>query len=203
MKSTKLLPWGIASVCFLLVIILLFRRCAPSDGSTTTIFIRDTVPGDPYPVSVPVYIPKVAYLDTGQTIYLPGEQAPADTMAILQDYFATRYYLDTLKNDTSILAVLEDSVRANRIVSRRFTYQNRRPTAINTTMILPPRKEPAFRLYAGVFAGFSPKTQRFGVGPELTVTIRQGLLLGYGYDVPGNGHLLRGSWKISFKKSSK
>jgi len=186
----------IAAGLFVLVIFLLFRRCGPPvEGSVTV--IHDTIPGDPYPVETPVYVPKPVYIDTGRTVYMPG--IPTDTESIVRDYLVTRFYTDTLKNDTSLLAVVEDSVQANRIVSRKFIYQNRRPVAVNTTVIQPPLKEPILRVYAGAFAGYSAKNLKFAVGPELTLTLRQGFIARYGYDIAGNGHLLSAGWKVSFR----
>lgn len=195
----KNIPWIIAVCLFVLAIVLLFRKCGPVPTGVITV-IHDTVPGDPYPLTGPGYAPKVVYVDTGSTLYVPGAEMPADTAAIIRDYLVTRFYADTLKNDTSMLAVVEDSVRANRIVSRRFTYQNRRPTAINTTIMQPPAKEPALRVYAGAFAGYSPKTARLAVGPELTATLRAGPVIRYGYDIAGNGHQVGFGWKLSFKR---
>lgn len=192
-------PWLLAAACLALAVMLLFRECGPLPVGTVTV-IRDTIPGDPYPVEVPRYVPKITYVDTGRTVYVPGMPVPTDTAAIVRDYLSVRFYADTLKNDTSMLAVVEDSVSANRIVSRRFTYQNRRPTAINTTIIQPPRKEPALRLYAGAFAGYSPRSLRFAAGPELTFALRGGFIGRYGYDVAGNGHQVSAGWKVSFKR---
>lgn len=199
-QLVKIFPWGIAALLFLLVIILLFRNCGPVPGSTVTV-IHDTVPGDPYPVEAPVRVPYPVYIDTGTTRYIAGAPLPTDTDAIIKDYLVTRFYRDTLKNDTSMLAVVEDSVQANRIVSRKFTYQNRRPTAIITTTNITQNKKEAFlRAYMGIGASYSPSTKRFGVGPFVAVTLRPGPIVVYAYDVAGNSHQVQFGWKLTFRR---
>lgn len=193
----KFTPWLLAAALFVLVIALLFRNFGPANENTVTV-IHDTVPGDPYPVEVPRYVPVVRWERHTDT-FAVEKLTHADTAAIVRDYLLVCFYADTLKNDTSMLAVVEDSVQANRIVSRKFTYQNRRPTAINTTIIQPPRKEPLVRVYAGAFAGYSGRNQHFSVGPEVSVALRPGPIIRYGYDIAGNGHLVSAGWKISFK----
>ena len=188
----------LAMTLLLLLIVLLFRRCGPAPVGTVTV-IHDTIPGDPYPVEVPRYVPVVRW--ERQTDTVTAERSgPVDTAAIVRDYLTVRFYADTLKNDTSLLAVVEDSVQANRIVSRKFTYQNRRPTAINTTIIRPPRQEALVQVYAGVFAGYSAKKQQLLLGPEVSVALRPGPIFRYGYDIAGNSHLVSAGWKLSFKK---
>lgn len=186
----------------LLVIWLLFRRCGNSAGPDTVTVIHDTIPGDPYPVEIPRYVPVVRREQRFDTL-LREILTPADTAAIVRDYLTVRYYSDTLKNDTSMLAVVADSVAGNRIVSRKFTYQNRRPTAINTTIIQPPRQEALVQVYAGVFAGYSAKKQQLLLGPELSVALRPGPIFRYGYDIAGNSHLVGVGWKISFTRKTK
>lgn len=196
----KNLPWLLAMAFLVVIFILLFRTCGNNPDSHIVV-IHDTIPGDPLPIEKPVYIPKPVYIDTGSIKWLSGEPIPTDTSEILKDYFATRFYSDTLNNDSSMLAVVNDSIRANRIVSRKFTYQNRRATAINTTIIQPPKKESLIKVYGGAFAGYSVKSNRVIVGPELTLALRQGFIGRYGYDIAGNGHVVSAGWKISFKKN--
>lgn len=193
--TTLLLAMGL----LLLLIWLFFHQCGPTTPSDSVLIIHDTIPGDPYPVETPRYIPGIRWERYTDTLTVE-KLSPADTQAIVRDYLLVRYYADTLKNDTSLLAVVEDSVSGNRIVGRKFTYQNRRPTAVHTTIIQPARKEAWVQVYAGVFAGYSAKKQLFLAGPELSVALRPGPIFRYGYDMAGNSHLLSAGWKISFKK---
>lgn len=189
----------LCTLLFLLLILSLFAPRGQRDSETEVRIFRDTVPGDPYPVEVPRYVPVVKRETVVTEIPVTLRDA-ADTAAILRDYFAVRFYSDTLRNDSSLLAVVNDSVAGNRIVGRQFTYQNRRPTAINTTIIQPARKEAFVKVYAGVFAGYSPRTTRAAVGPEVAFALRPGPMLRYGYDIAGNGHQVSFGWKLSFRR---
>ena len=51
-------------------------------------------------------------------------------MFILRDYYAKVKYIDTVKNDSSALIVLNETVFKNRISDRSVIFQNRRKTAI-------------------------------------------------------------------------
>lgn len=197
----KTAPWLLSMGLFVLAIILTFRECGPTQSDTVTV-IHDTIPGDPYPVEVPRYVPTVRWQRFTDTIRVEAI-SPTDTPAIVRDYLTVRFYADTLKNDTSMLAIVEDSVQANRIISRKFTYQNRRPTAIQTTIIQPPTKESFVKVYAGAFAGYSAKNKTFAVGPEISVSLRPGPLIRYGYDIANKGHFVSAGWKISFKRKGK
>jgi hypothetical protein len=96
------------------------------------------LPGDSVPYAVYEGVPKpynVYYpLVTHDTIRLPGDTQyvlkPIDTMFILKDYYAKVTYIDTIKNDSSALIVLNEVVTKNRIADRSMMFQNRRPTAI-------------------------------------------------------------------------
>jgi hypothetical protein len=46
-----------------------------------------------------------------------------DTIYIIKDYLSTRFYLDTLINDSNAFITVEDSVRQNRIVSRKSNVE--------------------------------------------------------------------------------
>jgi len=98
------------------------------------------LPGDSIPYTVYKSVPTpyaVHHTDTipvYDTVWQPGDTQyvliPVDTMAILKDYYAKVHYLDTVKNDSSALIVLNELVFKNRISSREVIFQNRRPTAI-------------------------------------------------------------------------
>ena len=52
-----------------------------------------------------------------------------DTAAILRSYFTLTHYSDTIR-DSSITAILSDTIGYNRLLSRSFSYQITRPTII-------------------------------------------------------------------------
>lgn len=190
----------LAAVLAAVIVFLLMTRSCGSDvlPKTVTVTKTDTIKGDPYPVSVPVRVPVPYRVEV--PVYLENAEK-IDTHAVIRDYYSRAIYTDTLKNDTSMLAVVHDTIFGNRIVSRQFTFQNRRPTAIITnTTVTHNRKEAWLKLYLGVQGSYSPTSHRFGVGPFATATIRQGAIINYGYDVAGNAHQVGFGWKLSFRK---
>lgn len=114
---------------------LLLKQC--SSPSETII---KYLPGDSIPYTVYKGVPKpyaVHHTDTVpyyDTAWLPGDTQyvlkPIDTMFILRDYYAKVKYIDTVKNDSSALIVLNETVFKNRISDRSVIFQNRRKTAI-------------------------------------------------------------------------
>lgn len=89
------------------------------------------------------YIPKVVH-DTLETFEIRID--PADTAALLADYYATRFYRDSqnLKRGSIIIS---DSVTRNRITSRRLQTFNTDTIIHETTILHPPKP---FQLFFGV-----------------------------------------------------
>ena len=114
---------------------LLLKQC-----SSPTEPVIKYLPGDSIPYTVYNGVPKpyaVYHTDTipyYDTTWLPGDTQyvlkPIDTMFILRDYYAKVKYIDTVKNDSSALIVLNETVFKNRISNRSVVFQNRRATAI-------------------------------------------------------------------------
>lgn len=93
-----------------------------------------------------------------------------DTLAILKDYYARYYYVDTIRNDTSALIVIEDIVSKNSILSRQLRFANRRVSKEITrtetiTKTVQPDNKQAFELYAGLT--LSGNLHQFGAAPYL------------------------------------
>jgi hypothetical protein len=157
------------------------RRTAPLPQATT---IRDTVPGDSVPYDVRVEVPMpylVRHTDTLLQL--------VDTSAILAAYFARCYYADTLKNDTSAFIALAETVTQNRIVERSLMFQNRRPTAITTTTVLPPTLAPKLQLYGGAIVG------KDMVAPTLSVGLDR-WQVGAGYNLQQGGVVVGVGYRI-------
>lgn len=143
----------------------------------------DTIQGDsiPYEVEVPVPVPVASVQDTEWMFH------PVDTAAILADYNTRKVYQDTLKNDTSALIVLGEAIFQNQIVDRSLVFQNRRPIAINTTILNPPAN-PKWALLAGLTAG-SRKGEAI-LGPAAGVISPNQSVVTYSYDVLHDGHIV-------------
>jgi hypothetical protein len=130
----------------------------PCNQIWDTIIIHDTIPGDSTPYLVIRYYPRWDTVEIG----VPTEHALSpqkiDTAAILADYFSRYYYSDTITDDTSFFAIINDEVTENKILTREYWHRNLRATSINTT-IVPARH--ALPLSAGPYIGYDEK---FGIG---------------------------------------
>lgn len=91
---------------------------------TTLKVIRDTV-------NPPQKVIPVPYKVIKDTFWVDTVWIPADTAAILADYFAKRVYADTLLNDSTALIAVLDTIQFNRKVGQReLRYINRVPRTI-------------------------------------------------------------------------
>lgn len=200
MNSIKIHPGYLISVLLFAVICMLIMldRCGnPRKPDTVTEFYSDTIylPGDPYPVSQTVKIKEPFYIP----VPVPEN---VDSAKIISDYFSVKFYADTLKNDSSALVAVYDSVYNNEIKSRVFTFQNRRETQviINNTTVTHNRKESLFKLGIGLNAIYSQKNKSFDAGPGLYLHTRPGFYAGYGYMIGQQGHAVSAGWVVRFRK---
>lgn len=69
----------------------------------------------------------VRYYPMPELIVLPPLPAVIDTPAVVADYYALKFYRDTLANTKELTAILEDSVTENNIRDRYFRYELRYP----------------------------------------------------------------------------
>lgn len=114
---------------------LLLRQCSPTPEPITKYIPGDSIPYTVYKgVPTPYAVHHTDTIPFYDTIWQPGDTQyvlnPIDTMFILRDYYAKVKYIDTVKNDSSALIVLNETVFKNRISDRNVIFQNRRPTAI-------------------------------------------------------------------------
>jgi hypothetical protein len=71
-----------------------------------------------------IRIKRTEYIPKPSTVYVPvAVHTVVDTAAIIADYFATRFYVDTLLSTNDFNVVLRDSVSENRIISRNFDIE--------------------------------------------------------------------------------
>jgi hypothetical protein len=111
-----------------------FKGCP--ECSNEVIIERDTILKD-----TTIYVYKTIISEPEIIIELDTfwEYHNVDTTKILSDYFKTRIYRDTLKNDTSAFIKIEETITQNKITKRDLFFKNRRITAINTKVTNPPR----------------------------------------------------------------
>jgi len=153
-------------IAVLAAIIFFLRECSgpKEDCPEPKLFtVTEILKGDSIPYEVKVRVPVPYKVEVHDTVF-----TDVDTAAILTDYFIHRTYKDTLKDDTSALIVIEETVGRNRILDRRLWYQNRRPISITNHITQwdtcpPPRRK--------VFVGLSMSFGRdvFDVGAGLSL----------------------------------
>lgn len=120
--------------------------------------------------------------------------AQIDTAKILQAYFTSHFYTQTLRDTTAeIEATISDSVAFNRLVWRNIQLKNLRATTITKTVFdtcpeLPKPKK--FNLYVGGRFGFTPITKQVSqITPVIGVKLGK-MQLDYGYNLAGKEHQL-------------
>lgn len=159
-NTTRLI---IALVIIGLLIIVFLRECrqkpsppASPKVDTTYITIRDTVKQQ---IPVPYEVIKegkpfmVTKLDTQFIVVVQ----PVDTIAILQDYFAKRYYRDTAKTTYGYVYIL-DTITQNKIKYRRVIADWKVPE-IHSVTAAPVKNQIYFGLNVcsnGAQLGFGP-----------------------------------------------
>jgi hypothetical protein len=146
----------------------------------------------PIPVSV-IPATKVIHdtLISGRdTLYIK-----VDTAAILNDYFATRYYEDSTKTKYGTVFV-KDSVRTNRIVSRVWSANFRLPIVTIKEIV-----KPKTQLYIGGTLLGNKTSLLYGAGPSLILKNKKDQMYGVGVMYTAGGQIYyNGSlyFKISF-----
>lgn len=134
-------------------------------------------------VKVPVYIP-----------------ANVDTQGILKDYFARRFYTDTLDLGQKSFVIVKDTITENKILSRVFE-SSITERIINDTLFLvePPKRQ----MFVGFQMGFDKKDIINYGGLSLIYKDKKDKLFGLGLGINSNSQpTIMGSmnWKIKLKK---
>jgi hypothetical protein len=128
------------------------------------------------------------------------DTVPVDTLSILEDYFATYAYTDTLKKD-SVTFVINDTISQNRILSRGINYSLVYPTKIISTEREVNKRE----LYIGFGLG-GDKQQLSYLGSELMLRNKKERIYGVGLGINQNFEPIltfKMSWKVKMPKLKK
>lgn len=64
--------------------------------------------------------------------FYEAPDVPVDTDAVVKDYFTKYALVDTIKNDSSALIVVRDTLYKNSVWYRNTTFKNNRPTQVVT-----------------------------------------------------------------------
>jgi hypothetical protein len=196
----KYAPWVIIGI--LLVIIILLQQCGsgcPELPEPTV--IHDTIPGDSVPYETFIPKPYPVFVEVPPDTFfkdMDTAQMMKACHAIARDYYSKRSYRDTLKDDTSAFVCLLDTVHQNQLQNRTLIFQNRRPTAINTTIY---GEIPRHKVFIGPVIGRS--LDQFAVGASVLWVTKKRFAYQYTYDVLNNDHYLCLYYKISFRKKDK
>ena len=134
-------------------------------------------------VKVPVYIP-----------------ANVDTQSILKDYFARRFYTDTLDLGEKSFVIVKDTITENKILSRVFE-SSITERIINDTLFL--AELPKRQMFVGLQMGFDKKDIFNYGGLNLLYKDKKDKIFGLGLGINSNSQpTIMGSlnWKIKLKK---
>jgi hypothetical protein len=103
-----------------------------------------TIPGDTQYKDTIVYKPKPYKVVIHDTIYKykDSTQCIADYEKLSKEFLSTSYYMDTLRNDTSMTVVISTTVNSNLLESIKLDSKNNRPISINNTIVTYKNKLP-------------------------------------------------------------
>jgi hypothetical protein len=167
-------------IVVLIIIILLMRNCSGNSNPKPKPkeIVKTTIEYIPVNKEIPVYIPKwkekiVIDIDT----FLVN----VDTNAILSDYYAKYYFVDTLSLDTLGYVLVEDTVTQNKIASRKVNYKVNIPKiTIEKTIYVNERE-----FYYGLGLAGNPKQLNY-LGAEMLYKTKKKQAYGLGIGVNQN-----------------
>ena len=188
-------------IVVLVVVIILLRECKNGKEPEPEIerIVKIETKYDTIVKSVPTYIPEYRTKIITKTIH-DTVQFDIDTASILEDYFSTYSYIDTVDAD-SINLIIFDTISQNKIISRGIDYSLIYPTTTITKERVINERE----FYVGFGIGGS-KSQISYLTSELTFRTKKKQIYGVGLGINSNLEPILGfkmSWKIkNFKKPS-
>jgi hypothetical protein len=167
--NTKNISWIIALIIALgwLVQNLFFLKKCKEPVIHTVV-----VKGDSIPYLFKVYKPWPIYVK--EIVEVP---VIVDSAEVVKAYFSKVFYADTITNDTSILAIIKDTITQNMIASREVWLQNLRPQTIVTECPEIPKDKVRLLLGVGI-SGY----KQFGVPFSLILETRQKMAFSLGFD---------------------
>lgn len=144
--------------------------------SPDIVHTSDTIPGDSVFREVTVYKPYPVKVVINS---IDTFKIPTDTSKLIEDYkktllqlYASKTYLDTLKNDSSATVILSTYIKQNALDSLIMRFKNNRSTVINNYTI-----NNEVKLKAGVIAGYRSLT------PLVSYKLNNNFNLIGGYDI--------------------
>ena len=108
-----------------------------------------------------------------------------DTVKVLNDYFAVKAYVDTIKKDSNTF-VITDTISQNKILSRSFTANLTEKTIVTKQLYV---EKPKNTLYLGFRVDFRPFDGLQVLSPSLMLNAKNKALIGLGLDLYKTGGL--------------
>ena len=206
--KTWLKDFKTLTIIGLIIVIFLLRECrgeskgAPVEPVTV---VKVETKYDTIVETVETYIPEYRTKIKWKTKTVHDtvevhDTIPVDTLSILEDYFATYAYTDTLKKD-SVTFIINDTISQNRILSRGIDYSIVYPTTIIQTEPGVNKRE----LYIGFGLG-GDKQQLSYLGSELMLRNKKERIYGVGLGINQNFEPIltfKMSWKVKMPKLKK
>tara|TARA_B100002019_G_scaffold230141_1_gene203571 strand:+ start:787 stop:1443 length:657 start_codon:yes stop_codon:yes gene_type:complete len=192
----------------LIIVIFLLRECrgekSPIPTEPITV-VRIETKYDTIVETVPTYIPKYKTRVKWKTKTIHDtieihDTIPVDTASVLEEYFATYAYTDTLKKD-SVTFIINDTISQNKILSRGIKYNLIYPT----TIIQTEREVNKRELYVGFGLG-GDRQQISYAGSELILRTKKDKLYGVGIGVNNSFQPIltfKMNWKVKMPKLKK
>ena len=192
----------------LIIVIFLLRECrgekSPLPAEPVTI-VKIETKYDTIVETVPTYIPKYKTRVKWKTKTVHDtikihDTIPVDTASVLEEYFATYAYTDTLKKD-SVTFIINDTISQNKILSRGIKYNLVYPT----TIIQTEREVNQRELYVGFGLG-GDRQQISYAGSELILRTKKEKLYGVGIGINNSFQPIltfKMNWKVKMPKLKK
>ena len=192
----------------LIIVIFLLRECRGEKNSSPTepvTVVKVETKYDTIVETVETYVPEYRTKVKWKTKTVHDtieihDTIPIDTASVLEDYFATYAYTDTLKKD-SVTFVINDTISQNRILSRGINYTLVYPTTTITTEREVNKRE----LYVGFGIG-GDRQQLSYAGSELLLRNKKERIYGVGLGINNNFEPIltfKMSWKVKLPKFKK
>ena len=192
----------------LIIVIFLLRECRGENKGTPTepiTVVKVETKYDTIVETVPTYIPKYKTRVKWKTKTVHDtveihDTIPVDTASVLEEYFATYAYTDTLKKD-SVTFIINDTISQNKILSRGIKYNLVYPT----TIIQTEREVNKRELYVGFGIGGDRQQLSFA-GSELLLRNKKERIYGVGLGINQNFEPIltfKMSWKVKMPKLKK
>ena len=124
----------ILSIAVIILAILLVTN--PKITKVKTVTTTKVIPGDTIPIwdTLRVPAPYYVYSDPDIITLPPDSMLMVEYLKLRELYYQVKIYKDTLINDSSLFAMIIDTISKNSLKKRVFGYENRKKTAIYTTI---------------------------------------------------------------------